>query len=62
MKSDRHPYTERLLREIAESLQAKVNSLARQADMEDCPGVRQGIRDEIAALCEDKKEICLLLT
>ena len=62
MKTNLHPYTERLLREIAESLQAKANSLARQADMEDRPGVRQGILDEIAALCEDKKEICLLLT
>ena len=62
MKSAFHPHTERLLREIAESLQAKANSLARQADMEDCPGVRQGIRDEIAALCEDKKEILALLT
>ena len=62
MKTHLHPYTEGLLREIAESLQAKVNSLARQADMEDCPGVRQGIRDEISALCEDKMEILALLT
>ena len=62
MKSDFHPHTERLLREIVETLQAEINSLARQADMEDCPGVRQGIRDEIAALCEDKKEILALLT
>ena len=62
MKTNLHPHTERLLREIAESLQAKVNSLARQADMEDCPGVRQQIHDEIAALCEDKKEILALLT
>ena len=62
MKTNLHPYTERLLREIAESLQAKINSLARQADMEDCHGVRQGIRDEISALCEDKKEILALLT
>ena len=44
MKTNLHPYTERLLREIAESLQAKANSLARQADMEDCPGVRQGLQ------------------
>lgn len=57
-----HPYTERLLREIAESLQAKINSIARQADMEDCHGVRRGIHDEISALCEDKKEILALLT
>ena len=62
MKSNLHPYTERMLREIAESLQSRINSLARQADMEDCPGVRQHIRDEIAALCEDKKEIVGLLT
>ena len=62
MKTNPHHYTERLLREIAESLQAKINSLARQADMEDCPGVRQGIMDEISALCEDKKEILALLT
>ena len=62
MKTHLHPYTERLLREIAESLQAKANSLARQADMEDRPGVRQGILDEIAALCEDKREIVGLLT
>lgn len=62
MKPNLHPYTERLLREIAESLQARINSLARQADMEDCPGVRQHIRDEIAALCEDKNEIVGLLT
>ena len=62
MKTNLHPYTERLLREIAESLQAKINSLARQADMEDCPGVRQHIRDEIATLGEDKKEIVGLLT
>lgn len=62
MKTNLHPYTERLLREIAESLQAKINSLARQADMEDCPGVRQGIHNEISALCEDKMEILALLT
>ena len=62
MKTNLHPYTERLLREIAGSLQAKINSLARQADMEDCPGVRQGIHDEISALCEDKKEIVGLLS
>ena len=62
MRTELHPYTERLLREIAESIQAKANSLARQADMEDCPGVRQGIQDEISALCEDKKEIVGLLT
>lgn len=62
MKSNLHPYTEGLLREIAESLQSRINSLARQADMEDCPGVRQHIRDEIAALCEDKEEIVGLLT
>ena len=61
MKSNLHPYTERLLREIAESLQSRINSLARQADMEDCPGVRQHIRDEIATLGEDKKEILALL-
>ena len=61
MKSDHHPYTERLLREVAESLQAKANALARQADMEDCPGVRQGIRNEMSALCEDKREILALL-
>ena len=61
MKSNLHPYTERLLREIAESLQGRINSLARQADMEDCPGVRQHIRDEIATLGEDKKEILALL-
>ena len=61
MKTGLHPYTERLLREIAESLQAKINSLARQADMEDCPGVRRGIQDEISALCEDKNEILALL-
>ena len=62
MKSDLHPYTERLLREIAESLQAKANSLARQANEETCPGSRQGILDEIQALREDKKEIVELLT
>lgn len=61
MKTNLHPYTERLLREIAESLQAKVNSLARQADEETCPGVRQGIRDEMLALREDKMGICRLL-
>lgn len=62
MKSDFHPHTERLLREIVETLQAEINSLARQADKEDCPGVRQGIHNEISALCEDKKEILALLT
>lgn len=62
MKSDFHPFTERLLREIAESLQAKINSLAQQADGETCPGSRQGIMDEIQALREDKKEILALLT
>ena len=61
MKSHLHPYTERLLREIAESLQAKINSLSRQADLEKCPGGRQGIRDEILALHEDKEEILALL-
>jgi hypothetical protein len=62
VKSDFHPITERLLRDLAESLQAHINSLARQADDETCLGSRQGIMDEILALREDKKEICLLLT
>jgi len=62
MKSEFHPHTERLLREVAETLQAEINALARQADAETCPGSRQGILDEIQALREDKKEIVELLT
>ena len=56
-----HPYSEKLLREVVESLQARVACLVRQADKEPCPGVRQSILDEAAALCEDKKEILALL-
>lgn len=62
MKSAFHPHTERLLREVAETLQAEINALARQADAETCPGARRDIMGEIQALREDKKEICLLLT
>ena len=62
MKSEFHPHTERLLREVAETLQAEISSLARQANEETCPGSRQGILDEIQALREDKKEIVELLT
>ena len=61
VKTNLHPLTERLLRGVAESLQAKINALSRQADLEKCPGGRQGIRDEILALHEDKEEILALL-
>ena len=56
-----HPYSEKLLREVVESLQARVACLVRQADKEPCPGVRQSILDEAAALREDKEEIRQLL-
>ena len=56
-----HPYSEKLLREVAESLQERVYSLVRQAEKETCPGGRQRILDEAAALREDKEEIRQLL-
>ena len=56
-----HPYSEKLLREVVESLQARVACLVRQACDETCPGVRQSILDEAAALREDKEEIRQLL-
>ena len=56
-----HPYSEKLLRACAESLQARIYALVRQADEERCPGARQRILDEAAALREDKEAIASLL-
>ena len=62
MKTNLHPYTERMLREVCESVQQKIHSLTVAADRETCPGARQSLKDEIAALYEDKQELKLLLT
>ena len=56
-----HPYSEKLLREVAESLQERAYSHVRQAEKETCPGARQHLLDEAAALREDKEEIRKLL-
>lgn len=62
MNSDFHPYTEKLLHEVCESLQEKIYALSRQADRETCEGSRRRLNAEIVALYEDKHELTLLLT